>query len=193
MWFKEKENRMNWIVEQNNDKTTISSLSKELNIDPVISSMLVNRGIKTFNQAKDFFRPNLSQLHDPFLMKDMDLAVNRILKAIECKESIMVFGDYDVDGTSSVALLSAYLTELGANTSSYIPDRNSEGYGISLKAIDLACDNNQGLIIALDCGIKANFQVDYALKKGIEFIICDHHNPSQLLPKALANRALLDD
>lgn len=186
MWFKEKENRMNWIVEQNNDKTTISSLSKELNIDPVISSMLVNRGIKTFNQAKDFFRPNLSQLHDPFLMKDMDLAVNRILKAIEGKESIMVFGDYDVDGTSSVALLSAYLTELGANTSSYIPDRNSEGYGISLKAIDLACDNNQGLIIALDCGIKANFQVDYALKKGIEFIICDHHNPSQLLPKALA-------
>tara|TARA_B110000027_G_scaffold90765_1_gene96005 strand:- start:34 stop:1635 length:1602 start_codon:yes stop_codon:yes gene_type:complete len=148
--------------------------------------MLVNRGIKTFNQAKDFFRPNLGQLYDPFLMMDMDVAVNRILKAIEQKQSIMIFGDYDVDGTSSVALLSSYLKEIGADISTYIPDRNSEGYGVSLKAIDLASKNKQELIIALDCGIKANSQVEYALKKGIDFIICDHHNPSEIMPNALA-------
>ena len=113
--LKEKENKMNWIIEENVDKSTIKALSKELNVDPVISSMLVNRGIKTFNQAKDFFRPNLGQLYDPFLMMDMDVAVNRILKAIEQKQSIMIFGDYDVDGTSSVALLSSYLKEIGAD------------------------------------------------------------------------------
>ena len=184
--LKEKENKMNWIIEENVDKSTIKALSKELNVDPVISSMLVNRGIKTFNQAKDFFRPNLGQLYDPFLMMDMDVAVNRILKAIEQKQSIMIFGDYDVDGTSSVALLSTYLKEIGADISSYIPDRNSEGYGVSLKAIDLASNNKQELIIALDCGIKANSQVEYALKKGIDFIICDHHNPSEIMPNALA-------
>ena len=177
---------MNWIIEKNNENQTVNSLSKELNVSPVISLMLVNRGIKNFNQAKDFFRPNLSQLHDPFLMKDMNVAVNKILSVIEKKEPIMVFGDYDVDGTSSVALLSTYLKEIGANISTYIPDRNKEGYGISLSAVDLASKNNIGLIIALDCGIKANSQIEYALKKDIDFIICDHHNPSEVIPKALA-------
>ena len=177
---------MNWITEENTELQTIEQLSKELNVDKVISSMLVKRGIKTFNQSKDFFRPKISQLHDPFLMKDMNEAVNRILQAIENKESMMIFGDYDVDGTSSVALLSSFLNDIGANLSTYIPDRNNEGYGISLKAIDLAEKNKETLIIALDCGIKANDQVQYALKKGIDFIICDHHNPSNQLPNAYA-------
>jgi len=177
---------MNWKIEENKDPQAIEQLSKELNVDKVISSMLIKRGIKTFNQAKDFFRPNIKQLHDPFLMKDMDKAVSRILQAIEEKESIMIFGDYDVDGTSSVALLSSFLNEIGADLSTYIPDRNNEGYGISLKAIDLAKKNKETLIIALDCGIKANDQVQYALKKGIDFIICDHHNPSNQLPNAYA-------
>ena len=177
---------MNWKIEENKDPQAIEQLSKELNVDKVISSMLIKRGIKTFNQAKDFFRPNIKQLHDPFLMQDMDKAVSRILQAIEEKESIMIFGDYDVDGTSSVALLSSFLNEIGADLSTYIPDRNNEGYGISLKAIDLAKKNKETLIIALDCGIKANDQVQYALKKGIDFIICDHHNPSNQLPNAYA-------
>ncbi len=177
---------MNWKIEENKDPQAIEQLSKELNVDKVISSMLIKRGIKTFDQAKDFFRPNIKQLHDPFLMQDMDKAVSRILQAIEEKESIMIFGDYDVDGTSSVALLSSFLNEIGADLSTYIPDRNHEGYGISLKAIDLAKKNKETLIIALDCGIKANDQVQYALKKGIDFIICDHHNPSNQLPNAYA-------
>tara|TARA_B100001250_G_scaffold362378_1_gene341039 strand:- start:314 stop:2005 length:1692 start_codon:yes stop_codon:yes gene_type:complete len=177
---------MNWVTQEDTDQETIEQLSKELNVDKVISSMLVKRGIKTFNQAKDFFRPNINQLHDPFLMKDMDMAVKRILEAIENKESVMIFGDYDVDGTSSVALLSSFLNDIGANISTYIPDRNNEGYGISLKAIDLAEKNKETLIIALDCGIKANHQVQYASEKGIDFIICDHHNPSNQLPNAYA-------
>ncbi len=177
---------MNWTIEENTEQQAIEQLSKELNVDKVISSMLIKRGIKTFNQAKDFFRPNIEQLHDPFLMKDMNKAVNRILQAIENKESIMIFGDYDVDGTSSVALLSSFLNDIGANISTYIPDRNNEGYGISLKAIDLAEKNKETLIIALDCGIKASDQVQYALKKKIDFIICDHHNPSNQLPNAYA-------
>ena len=177
---------MNWIIEENTDNRTIEQLSKELNVNKIISSMLVKRGIKTFNQAKDFFRPKINQLHDPFLMKDMNEAVNRILQAIENKEPMMIFGDYDVDGTSSVALLSSFLKDIGAKLSTYIPDRNNEGYGISLKAIDLAEKNKETLIIALDCGIKANDQVQYALKKGIDFIICDHHNPSNQLPNAYA-------
>ena len=177
---------MNWIIEKNNENETVNSLSKDLNVSPVISLMLVNRGIKNFDQAKDFFRPNLSQLHDPFLMKDMNIAVNKILGVIEKKEPIMIFGDYDVDGTSAVALLSTYLKEIGAIISTYIPDRNKEGYGVSLSAVDLASKNNIGLIIALDCGIKANSQIEYASKKDIDFIICDHHNPSEVIPKALA-------
>tara|TARA_B110000263_G_scaffold88588_1_gene77427 strand:+ start:603 stop:2291 length:1689 start_codon:yes stop_codon:yes gene_type:complete len=177
---------MNWIIENNENVEIINKLSRELNIDSILSSMLVNRGIKSFNQAKEFFRPSIEKLHDPFLMKDMNLAAERILSAIEAKESIMIFGDYDVDGTSSVALLSIYLKSQGCQISTYFPDRNLEGYGISTKAIDLASRNNQNLIIALDCGIKAHDQVNYALEKEIEFIICDHHNPDESIPNALA-------
>ena len=119
MLLKEKINRMNWIIEENTEESIINLLSKELNVDPIISSMLVNRGIKSFEQAKDFFRPNLNQLHDPFLMKDMDIAVSRIVSAIENKESIMVYGDYDVDGTTAVALLTSYLKETGGIVSTY--------------------------------------------------------------------------
>ena len=177
---------MNWVINDNVDKESVEKLSDELNISPILSSMLVKREIRTFDQAKSFFRPNYNMLHDPFLMKDMTIAVERIQKAILVKESIMIFGDYDVDGTSSVALLSLYLKSIGLIVTNYLPDRKTEGYGISIKAIDLAFQNKQKLIIALDCGIKAHNQVDYAKEKGIEFIICDHHNPDKNLPNALA-------
>ena len=176
---------MNWVIKQNTDKDFVNNLSNELNISPILSSMLVKRDIKTFDQAKTFFRPNYEMLHDPFLMKDMSIAVERIQKAVKEKESIMIFGDYDVDGTSSVALLSLYLESLGLNVTKYLPDRKKEGYGISINAIDNAFDKKQKLIIALDCGIKAHKQVDYAKEKGIEFIICDHHNPDIKIPNAL--------
>lgn len=177
---------MNWVIKENVDNEFVSTLSKELNISPILSSMLVKRDIKTFDQAKTFFRPNFEMLHDPFLMKDMSIAVERIQKAVEKKESIMIFGDYDVDGTSSVALLSLYLESLGLCVTKYLPDRKNEGYGISVNAIDNAFDKKQKLIIALDCGIKAHKQVDYAKEKEIEFIICDHHNPDIKIPNALA-------
>ena len=177
---------MNWVINDNVDKESVEKLSDELNISPILSSMLVKREIRTFDQAKSFFRPNYNMLHDPFLMKDMTIAVERIQKAILEKESIMIFGDYDVDGTSSVALLTLYLESIGLIVTNYLPDRKTEGYGISIKAIDLAFQNKQKLIIALDCGIKAHNQVDYAKEKGIEFIICDHHNPDKNLPNALA-------
>lgn len=162
---------MNWVIKENVDNEFVSTLSKELNISPILSSMLVKRDIKTFDQAKTFFRPNFEMLHDPFLMKDMSIAVERIQKAIEKKESVMIFGDYDVDGTSSVALLSSYLEALGLYVTKYLPDRKNEGYGISINAIDNALKKKQKLIIALDCGIKAHKQVEYAKKKGIEIII----------------------
>ena len=177
---------MNWVIKENVDNEFVSTLSKELNISPILSSMLIKRDIKTFDQAKTFFRPNFEMLHDPFLMKDMSIAVERIQKAVEKKESIMIFGDYDVDGTSSVALLSLYLESLGLYVTKYLPDRKSEGYGISINAINNAFKKKQKLIIALDCGIKAHEQVEYAKEKGIEFIICDHHNSEKNIPKALA-------
>ena len=177
---------MNWILNNTNDNEAVDTLSKELKISPILSSMLVKRQIRTYDQAKDFFRPNYESLHDPFLMKDMDRATKRLNKAIQDKESIMVFGDYDVDGTSSVALITLYLESLGLKILKYIPDRIKEGYGVSMKAIDLAISKKLKLIIALDCGIKAHNQVDYAKKNKIDFIICDHHNPDEKLPNALA-------
>jgi len=177
---------MNWILNNTNDNEAVDTLSKELKISPILSSMLVKRQIRTYDQAKDFFRPNYESLHDPFLMKDMGRATNRLNKAIRDKESIMVFGDYDVDGTSSVALMTLYLESLGLKILKYIPDRTKEGYGVSIKAIDLAISKKLKLIIALDCGIKAHNQVDYAQKNKIDFIICDHHNPDEKLPNALA-------
>ena len=177
---------MNWIFKKNKNQKKVKQLAKELNIDLVISQMLVNRGIETFEQAKLFFRPQIVHLHDPFLMKDMNVAVDRILQSIENNESIMVYGDYDVDGICSVALLSSYLEEIGANITTYIPDRNNEGYGISIKGINKAIEDKQSLIIALDCGIKANSQIEYANSKKIDFIVCDHHSPGKNMPNAFA-------
>ena len=144
------------------------------------------RGVTTFDEAKQFFRPDFSQLHNPFLMKDMQKAVDRIKTAIEKNEKILVYGDYDVDGTTSVAMLYTFLTTLTENIDYYIPDRYTEGYGISLQGIDYAKENNFTLIIALDCGIRAINQVNYANEKEVDFIICDHHNPAKEIPNAVA-------
>ena len=177
---------MKWVEEKNIDSKAVKHLSSELKINTLLSEMLVRRNIKTYDEAKSFFRPKFEDLHDPFLMKDMDVASKRISQAITNKESLMVFGDYDVDGTSSVAMMSLYLESKGIKTLNYLPDRKNEGYGISIKAIDIAFEKNIKLIIALDCGIKAHKQISYAKEKNIDFIICDHHNPSDKIPDAFA-------
>jgi len=177
---------MRWTLKSKPSFKKISQLSDELSINKDIASLLVHRGIETYQEAKDFFRPNLMDLHDPFLMKDMQPAVERIEKAISTNENILVYGDYDVDGTTAVSLVSSYLKTSYANIATYIPDRYDEGYGISYQSIDFAQDNNFSLIIALDCGIKAIDKIEYANKKGIDFIICDHHRPGDELPKAIA-------
>ena len=177
---------MRWNLSPKQNLETVTHLAQALGIDPLLSSLLVQRGITTFDQAKRFFRPSLEELHDPYLMQDMGLAVKRIQQAIEAQENILVYGDYDVDGTTSVALLSSYLKTYYPNIATYIPDRYDEGYGVSYKGIDFAQDNDITLIIALDCGIKAIEKVAYASKKGIDFIICDHHRPGAKLPKAVA-------
>ena len=177
---------MRWNLLPKPNLETVTHLSKALGIEPLLSSLLVQRGITTYDQAKRFFRPSLEELHDPFLMQDMDLAVERIQRAIAAQEAILIYGDYDVDGTTSVALLSSYLKSYYPNVATYIPDRYTEGYGVSYKGIDYAQDNDITLIIALDCGIKALEKVAYASKKGIDFIICDHHRPGENLPKAVA-------
>ncbi|WP_313112683.1 single-stranded-DNA-specific exonuclease RecJ [Aequorivita sediminis] len=177
---------MRWTLKPIPDSQKVNALSKDLNVDPLVAYLLVQRGIETFEEAKSFFRPSLEELHDPFLMKDMDKAVDRVQKAIENGENILIYGDYDVDGTTSVALLSSYLKTYYPNVSTYIPDRYDEGYGVSYKGIDFAFDNNFTLIIALDCGIKAIDKVAYASEKGIDFIICDHHRPGDEIPQAVA-------
>ena len=180
---------MRWTIKPKPDPSKVARLSKELAVDSTTSFLLVQRGIETFEEAKNFFRPDLSDLHDPFLMKDMEKAVSRIEEAVENQENILVYGDYDVDGTTSVALMSSYLLSFYPNVATYIPDRYEEGYGISYKGIDFAEDNNFSLIIALDCGIKAIDKVAYAFKKEVDFIICDHHRPGDEIPKA---KAVLD-
>ena len=177
---------MKWVINKNSETKVIDNLARELNISTVLSSMLVKRGVTTFDQAKDFFRPNFEKLHDPFLMKDMIEATSRIKTAIDKKEKIMIFGDYDVDGTCSVAIVSMYLQSAGLSVIEYIPDRVIEGYGISFNAIDFAKSSEIKLIIALDCGIKAFKQVEYAKENNIEFIICDHHSPDDKIPNATA-------
>jgi len=164
----------------------IQELQKALQIDAVLATLLVQRGIKTFEEAKAFFRPDYAALHNPYLMTDMDKAVARIEKAIAQNENILVFGDYDVDGTTAVALVSSYLKTIYPNIATYIPDRYAEGYGISYQGIDFAADNDFTLIIALDCGIKSIQHVAYAQEKNIDFIICDHHLPGESLPEAVA-------
>jgi len=177
---------MRWIIKPEPKIEVVTQLSNDLDVDLNIASLLVSRGITNFNEAKSFFRPNLSSLHDPYLMKDMDKAVCRIKSALTKNERILVYGDYDVDGTTSVAMLASYLENKTKNIETYIPDRFDEGYGISYKGIDYAADNNFNLVIALDCGVKALEKIDYANKKGIDFIICDHHRPGNDLPKAVA-------
>lgn len=166
-----------WIKRENADAETVSRLSSELGIDPVLAELLVQRGVHTFSQARSFFRPDLADLHDPFLMKDMDKAVDRVHRAIVGNEKILVYGDYDVDGTTAVSLVYSFLARLTDRIDFYIPERYDEGYGVSYKGIDWAAENGFGLIITLDCGIKANEKVDYAKGKGIDMIICDHHLP----------------
>jgi len=177
---------MRWNIKPKSDPKEIEHLSNELKVDKLTATLLLQRGISTYEEAKQFFRPQLSDLHDPFLMKDMDKAVERIEKAIANNENILVYGDYDVDGTTAVALLSSFLQESYPNVATYIPDRYTEGYGVSIQGIDYAYDNDCALIIALDCGVKAIKQVVYAKEKGIDFIICDHHRPGDNLPDAIA-------
>jgi len=177
---------MRWNLKPKPSEENSNKLAKELGVDALIASLLLQRGIETYEAARNFFRPSLADLYDPFLMKDMDKAVARIEQAIADEENILIYGDYDVDGTSSVALLSSYLKSYYPNVATYIPDRYDEGYGISYKGIDFAEDNGFSLIIALDCGIKAVKKVAYASKKKIDFIICDHHRPGPELPKAIA-------
>ena len=155
-------------------------------LGPVLAELLVQRGVHTFEQARSFFRPSLENLHDPFLMKDMDKAVERVHQAVSTGEKILVYGDYDVDGTTAVSLVYSFLRRLTKAVDFYIPERYDEGYGVSYKGIDWASENHFGLIITLDCGIKANEKVEYAREKGIDMIICDHHLPENELPKAVA-------
>ncbi len=161
-------------------------LADELSINPLLSQLLVQRDILTFEDARSFFRPDLSNLHDPFLMADMDKAVNRLTKAMQNNEKILIYGDYDVDGTTSVALVYKFLNQFYTNVDFYIPDRYNEGYGISIQGINFAASHDFKLIIALDCGIKAIEKVEYAASVGVDFIICDHHTPDAELPPAVA-------
>ncbi|WP_413999546.1 single-stranded-DNA-specific exonuclease RecJ [Flavobacterium sp. W1B] len=177
---------MRWTLKPKPSEDKIKHLAQALNVEDFVATLLVQRGIETFEDAKNFFRPSLDHLHDPYLMKDMEKAIERIEKAIENQERILVFGDYDVDGTTAVSLVSSYLKSYYPNVSTYIPDRYAEGYGISFKGIDFADDNEFSLIIALDCGIKSIDHVAYAKERNIDFIICDHHRPGNELPEAVA-------
>jgi single-stranded-DNA-specific exonuclease len=177
---------MRWTLKPKPSQDKVNHLAQALNVEDFVATLLIQRGIETFEDAKNFFRPSLEHLHDPFLMKDMDKAVSRIELAIENKENILVFGDYDVDGTTAVSLVSSYLKSHYPNIATYIPDRYAEGYGISFKGIDFADDNGFSLIIALDCGIKSIDHIAYAKEKNIDFIICDHHRPGEFLPDAVA-------
>jgi single-stranded-DNA-specific exonuclease len=175
-----------WVRAPKADQYEVDLLAQQLNIDTSLAQILVQRGIGTFESAKDFFRPQLNQIHDPFLMKDMDLAIVRIDKAISNNEHILIYGDYDVDGTTSVALAYSFFSQFTENIEYYIPDRHKEGYGISTAGIDYAASKNISLIIALDCGIKSNDKISYATTLNIDFIICDHHLPGAELPAAVA-------
>ena len=177
---------MRWTIKSKPSEDIVKHLAQALNVEDFVATLLVQRGIETFEDAKRFFRPSLDDLHNPYLMKDMEKAVERIEKAIENQENILIFGDYDVDGTTAVSLVSSYLRTYYPNVATYIPDRYDEGYGISFKGIDFADDNGFSLIIALDCGIKSIDHVAYAKERNIDFIICDHHRPGKKLPEAVA-------
>lgn len=174
-----------WFIKEQPATSKIQELSTILKIELVLSSLLIQRGIETFDQAQAFFRPNLSQLYNPFLMKNMDKAVERIIQAKENGERVLLFGDYDVDGTTAVALMFKCLSPILPNLDFYIPDRYKEGYGISIQGIDYAKTNGIGLIISLDCGIKAHDKISYAKNLGIDFIVCDHHEPGESVPEGI--------
>ncbi len=176
-----------WKIKGQSNPEEVKILSSKLNnLDETLTNILLQRKIDTFEKAKTFFRPSLEEIHDPFLMKDMDKAVERLQFAIENNEKILIYGDYDVDGTTSVALVYSYLKNYYEHLDYYIPDRYTEGYGISFQGIDYAVENDYQLIIALDCGIKAIEKIDYAIEKRVDFIICDHHRPGNEIPKAVA-------
>ena len=177
---------MRWTLKPKPSSEKVKVLASQLKVNELIATLLVQRGIENYDQARQFFRPSLADLHDPYLMKDMDKAVDRIENAIANGENILVFGDYDVDGTTAVSLMSSYLKSFYPNVATYIPDRYDEGYGISYKGIDFADDNEFTLIIALDCGIKSIDHIAYANERNIDFIICDHHRPGDMLPEAVA-------
>lgn len=175
-----------WLIKSEPEQEVVKILENEVRLPNVLAKVLAQRGVKSFDQAKEFFRPTLQMLHNPFLMKDMDKAVERILLAIENQEKIMVYGDYDVDGTTSVALMYSFLQKKYENIIFYIPDRYLEGYGVSKQGVDFAKENDVNLIIALDCGIKAIENIAYAKENNIDFIVCDHHLPGDELPDAVA-------
>lgn len=175
-----------WKIKSESDPDIVKTLSEAINVDEILSRLLVQRGVDTFEQAKAFFRPSIEHLHDPFLMKDMDKAVDRLNSAIRNGEKILIYGDYDVDGTTSVALVYSFLRPYYNNLDFYIPNRYSEGYGVSTQGIDYAADAGCRLIISLDCGVKAVNKIAYAKKHGIDFIVCDHHTPGDTLPDAYA-------
>ena len=175
-----------WVIKKPGDAAEVAVLTKALDVDKSVANLLVQRGLKSFDDARYFFRPRLEDLHDPFSMLDMNQAVDRVMSAMDRNEKILVYGDYDVDGTTSVALLFSFFNKYYSNLGYYIPDRDTEGYGVSTKGVDYAKDNNYSLIISIDCGIKAVEKVKYAKDKGIDFIICDHHVPGDNLPDAVA-------
>ena len=175
-----------WKQKPKTSQAEIDQLGKEINVNPILANVLINRGVGSFEDAKEYFRPSLSELHDPFLMKDMKEAVTRIQEAIANDEQIMVYGDYDVDGTTAVSLVYGFLTNFYSNVVFYIPDRYKEGYGISERGVRYAAEEGIKLIIALDCGIKAIEKVALAKELGVDFIICDHHTPGDTLPQAIA-------
>ena len=174
-----------WIPKYNSNESVTNTLSNSLGVDPIVAHLLAIRGVETFEEARDFFRPDLHNLHDPFLMTDMHAAVNRLSEAIHQKQNILIYGDYDVDGTTAVTLVYSFLTEMGVSCFYYIPDRYTEGYGFSFKGVDFANEKNCSLIITLDCGVRDGQKIDYARTMGIDVIVCDHHQPAEL-PKASA-------
>jgi len=186
LMYKQKLMEKRWVQASEGNEDTTDLLAQQLNIDRSLAEILVQRGITSFDEAKHFFRPQLSQLHDPYLMKDMDIAITRIDTALDKGEKILIYGDYDVDGTTAVALAFSFFRQFTKHIEYYIPDRHKEGYGISTAGIDYAKSTGVSLIIALDCGIKSNDKIAYANTLGVDFIICDHHLPGEELPAAVA-------
>ena len=178
--------RWNYQPPTQEQREAAKSLAKEIGISPILCRLLQERGITSAAEAKRFFRPQLNELHDPFLMNDMNIAVERLNQAMGRKERILIYGDYDVDGTTAVALVYKFLQQFYSNIDYYIPDRYNEGYGVSKQGIDYAYETDVKLVIVLDCGIKAVEEISYAKEKGIDFIICDHHVPDEVLPPAIA-------